>query len=747
MEQLKLMSICLLSVASGLAMEEPPQAGPSGEGHRAIVGSYYDFGNPAREDIATAPLSPRSKKQKEQKAYEDAIAGGGLSPYTLAFAKYALGVLYQTLDDGDPRKMLAKKLFAEAICGDHLNKSERVDAYLRLGFFYVGGRYDGGELFDAIRYLEDALRSELLKPDVENRVKLRLDQLEAERLEPRLLEIAIGLDGLDKRLLAYAKYKLGVMHTCAGYETACIDLDAAIESGKLGSEQQDDALCCRRLCSRGRVQQEIKILIAKGQLSAHDLALNKCILAVAYMDDHADYGDKEACRLLGEAIDSKNLTSDELTEAKYHRACLHERNVGDAHAGQQAYDFFEEVCSGALLKQPYLADAQFRLARLLIEGKIESSISRRQNLLNEPGSVRAHELLKAWELLQAVDKSQLPPKQRPKVSMMLGVLDKRAALEKKRADSAALFGERLNAELTRIESTPEVLYRTIITSGVDAKILADAQFELACLICSGELAPRGCPAVKKLLDDAIKSQRLIESRVSLARDMLKEDEQDTWQELEECISTSRRESLGEAVVDVECEKELYARVLEHEEKSYRDTREKLISGPRYQGMELMYKLNEDCHNLRTSVLRCKLMLMSKGWCDPEGMRWVEDNLPLGHPLLGDFKRLRVNCDLEYVRDTKDKSRDSVFQAYYRLIGNKLLTAKQMAQVKYEFGALLCTVDCLSDWQKDLAKRVINEAINSGELQEDQLAKAHKNVAWIGSWRAWLYSWILSATNR
>ncbi len=409
MNKPKIMGVWLLGISNAVAMEQWPVAGSSGQAGPSTAVSLVNKLYEEERFFGSGDLSPRSEREK---FYQNMLERGALGARDTAEAKYRLALIYtaknrQACDiiplleavsaDGtvdqcaltDARYRLVnlysdaqdpdcskryKLLQALALAGNLFGPRALTTLKLKLAFTLANGRrrYCDGDL--AAQLFQEALESGLLdKSEIES-IMPALEDLKNNRLGQYLLDYIITREELDAELLAYAQYRLAAMliyvrGVSRDKHRAVALLDKALASGALGEPQKIDALKYRNLCFREAVQDDIEAKLAQGGLVGHDLAINQCLLAMAYKDDCEDYGDQRARELFGEAIASNHLLPAELARARYHLACLYDGHWGQPEMGKddlQACELLQAAMASGFLGSACKADAQYRLARLLI---------------------------------------------------------------------------------------------------------------------------------------------------------------------------------------------------------------------------------------------------------------------------------------------------------------------------------------------------------------------------------------------
>ncbi len=472
MSKLKIISACLLAMASCLAMEQRPSAdsgGPSGpSGAMVLANKLYE----ETRFLGSGEVSPRSGHERfyesilerleardtTQAAYRLALiyadknrpvrniiqlfekvaaTENALDRHMAADVRYRLACLYAGDRDQDEQRIRA--LLQGALAYENMLSPEKVaDAKQRFAFLLTKGRgrYCDGE--KAITLFQEAVASGFLEPEMVKNIQSEVVRIKTIAQERTLLNRLV-LDGqLDRQLLAYAQCKLAAMFTYSdglsqdlGYANSL--LNEALSNGELTEAQKMDITRYRKFCERGSVQSNAEAAIKRG-LAGSALARCQFTLAVAYKDDHEEYGDKRARELLQAALRSGGLTPADLAYAQYHLACLYDEHRGamDVQDDKQAFELFVNVLERReLLSADCLADAQYRLARLSILG-----------IGGEAAVARAQELLR-----NAINSGHLMPCEQAAAYKILGIIGSEAERNEKCTHDAEIFNRLVENEL------------------------------------------------------------------------------------------------------------------------------------------------------------------------------------------------------------------------------------------------------------------------------------------------------------
>lgn len=740
MDNFKAMSICVLTVVSCLAMEQKPVAGPSAgaQPEKAVplvnrtceVAGFFGFGE----------LSPCSEQQR---LYEELLRHGKLSSRDADETKYRLALIY--MDKNRPaseiRPLLeaalaeksflrpeiktdvqyrlaclyvqepdsfnaARNLLREALASNLLCSREEADAKQKLASLIISGR--GEECDDelATRLFQESLDSGELGEDVAKNTAAKLSDLKIARCERYLLERATVFKKLDAKLLAYAQYKLAGIYTHGrglrrDHDMAERLLTNAIGSKGLSELQRKDAWRQFNMCSRVAVQKNIEALISDGQARPLDL----CALAVAYKDDHDDYGDSRARTLLKNAIASGALNALELATAQYHLACLCDEHRGQRKTendGRDAHKLLLAAIESGFLPSSFLVDAQYRYARLLILEGGDSNYAMAENLLNK---VR--------------DSVWLTPRQGAMGRFMLGVIGEHAALEKQRAAETIRFDKLLDEELGKAKDSVQELREKIKAKKLSAKDLAQAQLRLACLLSLDFEAQKSWLEPETLLKTALGSSYLNADQSWLANHILGggNKKPDNWQQQEERISAHRFELCEEAFLDEGLEKELYKKLVDPESPLLDPMARALVCAKLASMGDAAYvdKKNDLSQGVSAYVGR-KVSQFT------EDMRLVQEVTRLGY-------------------NSSYKKEPDIIEAYDRLLNSHLLTDEQLALINYGYGLFLgrrlggvYSSEEKAQADGDKASIYFKRAIESGKLTPDQLKCVYDRLSCVKSWR-------------
>ncbi len=652
MVKIKALSVCCLIIANFFAMERrEAQSGEEARKKDSLACAIYGAERFAGDD----GLSPRSRRQKiyeeqlwagqlescekAEAAYrlaliyleknrkigdiiplfESVLAVENAEPHMRGDAQYKLACLHAKAKDCDESRI--RELLRSAVdAGDLLCSDNLTDARKRLAFLYLGERNKDSDDVLAIKLLEPAYgdlsrkvavleaalaaagnnKDELKRKtnaakSKASEVGIPLERLRAVENERRLLECAVGskIEGLDKKTLAYAHYKLATLYmygrrSCHSNQKADNLLVDAITSGDLGELQRNDAWRCLDVCQREAVQENIEKEINRGGLSPHDLALKQVILATAYKDDCDDYGDKHARMNFETAISSGELSATELAHAQYHLACLCDEHRGQANfcfdkeTGRpipppnddlKAYQLLDAAIASGKLRATYLADAQYRLARLLILAPTVPEMG--------GGHIDLANYDRAKELLGcALSGNWLDVRQKMTAERMLSLVGSRKVCEEARIEREKFFADQLNQEIEKTRNTTaDNLRKKIDVEKLNPDELAQTKFRLACLLyldCmnpqEGDDYSRCFEEAEALLEKVVMSGHLTGNQVKLANHILRRDgtkkddsgrvkEDADWQVKEGSIAESRSIRFDRVIKDSVCEKALYEQLV------------------------------------------------------------------------------------------------------------------------------------------------------------------------------------------
>ncbi len=425
-------AVCLLGASAVMAMEQKNLGGPCGAGpsRRVFATKLYE----EERFLGPGDLSPRSEHER---FYRDIRASRRLGPIDCDDAQYRLALLclskvraardvipllleevsefaepfdemtvvrnmvthfFSNRPDFDDMKK-RKLLQTIALAGDLFQPRILADVKQKLAFAILNGpgKYHDGE--KVMRLFQEALDSHELGAEKKERIGQLVEQLKAINAERLALERIVEENLPDKKLLAYAQYKLATRYVYGhGLSQdnlrATVLLQRALASGRLGEAQKKDAEIYLAICSREKVQKDLEVLIAHGTLSPRDLASKQYLLAVACMHDRDECGDQKARFLLGKCVDSGNLSACDDAYARYYLACLYDEHRGrqkvvdDEHPrdtdeldDDNARWLLERLVESEFLQEGDLACAQCMLARLLISKSRGFANERAANLL------------------------------------------------------------------------------------------------------------------------------------------------------------------------------------------------------------------------------------------------------------------------------------------------------------------------------------------------------------------------------